>query len=328
MFSSGETWREQRKFSLAVLRSFGVGKRCFEKDIAEESKHLMNKIRTLNGEPFNPTHLMCNAVANVICSVTFGKRYEYEDTKFKRMMEYIDLILERQIENAVLTETCPLLVHMPIGPINTFKNYLLQYRQCIRDVIEDHRKTFDNKHLRDFIDAYFEEINRKNTQEIHTRLTEDNMEATVEDLFIVGSETTATALRWSILLMMAHPEVQTLIQQELDSVIGRNRMPTLADRINLPYTEATIQEILRFGTIAPIGVPHCTYVDTAFRGYKIPKGTMIIGNLWSVSRDSALWNDENIDKFNPDRFLDGHSKEVKKPDHHIVFGSGTLLIIN
>ena len=183
LFSSGETWKEQRKFSLSVLRSFGVGKRSFEADIAEESNYLIDKLRTLNGKQFNPTHLLCNAVSNVICSVTFGKRYDYEDEQFKRMMEYIEFILERQIENAVLTETCPPLIHMPFGPIKTFRNYLLEYRQCIRDVIEDHRKTFDNKNLRDFIDVYLEEMQLKKAQGIDTKLTEANMEATVEDLF-------------------------------------------------------------------------------------------------------------------------------------------------
>ena len=308
-----------------MLRSFGVGKRSFETDIAEESKYLIDKLRTLNGKQFNPTHLLCNAVANVICSVTFGKRYEYEDEQFKRMMEYIELILERQIENAIMTESCPPLIHMPFGPIKTFRNYLVEYRQCIRDVIEEHRKSFDSKNLRDFIDVYFEEMQLKKVQGLDTKLTEANMEATVEDLFLAGSETTATTLRWSILLMMAYPEVQSRIQRELDDVIGRDRLPSLADRPNLPYTEAVIQEIMRYGTIAPIGAPHYTDVDTTFRGYKIPKGTVVIGNLWSISRDPKLWNDEDIGKFNPDRFLDANANILKKPDHHLVFGSGKVV---
>ena len=125
--------------------------------------------------------------------------------------------------------------------------------------------------------------------------------------------------------MMAYPEVQSRIQRELDDVVGQNRLPTLADRPSLPYTEATIQEIMRYGTIAPIGAPHYTDVDTTFRGYQIPKGTMVIGNLWSISRDPKLWNDEDIGKFNPERFLDANANIFKKPDHHLVFGSGKVV---
>ncbi|XP_072044411.1 cytochrome P450 2D6-like [Amphiura filiformis] len=148
------------------------------------------------------------------------------------------------------------------------------------------------------------------------------MEATVEDLFLAGSETTATTLRWCAVLMLEHPDVQSRVQRELDDIIGRNRLPTLADRPNLPYTEAVIQEIARFATIAPIGAPHFTSVDTTFRGYKIPKDTMIIGNFWSISRDKKLWDDETLDEFQPERFLDENCNSVKKPEHHIVFGSG------
>ena len=324
IFSSGDTWKEQRKFSLSILRSFGVGKRSFENEIATESKYLIQELHSMNGKAINPAHLFGNAVANVICSVTFGRRCNYEDKDFKQMLELVELILQHEIGVALVTTQFPILVRMPFGPIRTFRNYLLEYRQCIRNVIEEHQATFNNENLRDFIDVYFQQIYLKKEQGIDTKLNEDNMEATLEDLFLGGSETSANTLKWSILLMISYPNVQSRVQRELDDVVGRSRLPILADRPSLPYTEATIQEIMRYGSIAPLGAPHYTHVDTTFRGYKIPEGTVVLGNLWSISRDPTLWNDDDIGMFNPERFLDANCNTIRKPEHHIVFGSGKL----
>ena len=310
---------------MAVLRSFGVGKKSFESEIAEESRYLIDKFRSTaaGGKPFDPTHLLCNAVGNVICSVTFGKRYDYDDETFIRMFHYVEFILEHQIQNAVMTEACPPLVRMPFGPIKKYRQCLVNYRQCIKDIIHDHRESFDPDNMRDYIDVYFKEMLLKQEHGIDTKLNEDNLEATIEDLFLAVAQTTATSLRWTILLMMAYPDVQSRVQEELDSVVGRDRLPVLADRSQLIYTEAVMNEIMRYGTIAPIGAPHFAENDTTFRGYDIPKGTIIIGNLWNVSRDPDLWNDPNIDQFNPDRFLDNNNEGgIQKPEHHLVFGSG------
>ena len=89
IYSTGEHWRVHRRFSLTVLRSFGVGKRSFEDQIATESQCMMNEIQSFRGKPFDPTHLFCNAVSNVICSVVFAKRFEYGDAEFARYVVFV-----------------------------------------------------------------------------------------------------------------------------------------------------------------------------------------------------------------------------------------------
>ncbi len=240
-------------------------------------------------------------------------------------MDNVEFLLEREINIAVLTQGFPPIIHMPFGPVKQFRNRLLEYRSSIREIIQEHRENFDSNNLRDFIDVYFHEMQLKKEQGLDTKLNEDNMEAVLEDLFFAGAETTATTLRWCALLMMENPDIQSRVHRELDDIIGRNRLPTLADRPNLPYTDAVIQEIQRYATIAPIGAPHFTTVETTFRGYRIPKETMIIGNLWSISRDKKLWNDDTLDEFRPERFLDENCNTVKKPEYHLVFGSGMYI---
>ena len=63
------------------------------------------------------------------------------------------------------------------------------------------------------------------------------------DLFIAGSETTSTLLNWTVLYLAKYPDIQAKMRQELDEVVGRSRMPTVADRDNTPYTEAVLQVV-------------------------------------------------------------------------------------
>lgn len=76
------------------------------------------------------------------------------------------------------------------------------------------------------------------------------------DLFTAGMETVKTTLEWAVVLMLHHPEAARAVQEELDQVVGRSRMPTLEDLPYLPLTEATILEILRRSSIVPMGTTH------------------------------------------------------------------------
>ena len=92
------------------------------------------------------------------------------------------------------------------------------------------------------------------------------------------------------------------MQAELDNVVGRSRLPSLKDRPNLPYTEAVLMEAQRIATIAPFSVPRAANIDTKLFGYDIPKGTMILPNLWRILHDESIWKEPH--KFDPSRFLD------------------------
>ncbi|KAF9815520.1 hypothetical protein IEO21_04520 [Rhodonia placenta] len=85
------------------------------------------------------------------------------------------------------------------------------------------------------------------------------------------------------LAMTCFPEVQRKAQRELDSVVGRNRLPVLADRDHLPYIHALCLEVLRWQSAVPLGLPRRLNRDDVYAGYFIPKGTVIIPNIWSLA---------------------------------------------
>lgn len=80
--------------------------------------------------------------------------------------------------------------------------------------------------------------------------------------------------------MSLYPDVVRKAQGEIDRVIGNDRLPNSMDRPNLPYVEAVVKEVLRWHPVAPMGLPHTSTVEDLFEGYLIPKGSMVIANIW------------------------------------------------
>lgn len=126
-----------------------------------------------------------------------------------------------------------------------------------------------------------------------------------------------SAVQTFFFAMLLHPEIQRLAQAEIDEVFGSHRLPRLADRCRLPYIDALIKEILRWGTVSPMALPHSTAVDDEVFGYKIPKGCVVIPNIWGMLHDGSVY--PSPFKFDPTRFIG----ERQQPDpRELAFGRG------
>ena len=203
---------------------------------------------------------------------------------------------------------------------NSYFQSIEETYALMRDIVKQHKESFDEENLRDFVDVYLKEM--KNAPD--PSFTEEQLLVNLLDLFSAGSETTATTLAWAVCYMIKQPEIQTRVQQEIDEVLG-DRPPSLDDRGQLNYTEATIMEIQRICAIAPMAVPHRAMSDISVRGYRIPKGTMIWSILYHIMRDPEYWKDPDV--FNPERFLDESGKVIKE-ERFVPFGIGKSLKMN
>ncbi|KAG2060456.1 cytochrome P450 [Suillus hirtellus] len=133
-------------------------------------------------------------------------------------------------------------------------------------------------------------------------------------------ETTSSTLMVFVLAMVLHPDFQKRAQAEIDSVIGRDRLPTFEDRVSLPYVESIVRETFRWHPILPLGVPHATSSDDTYDGHFIRKGTTVICNIWAISRDEKRY--PNASRFMPERFLDVNGALTDDDPAGYVFGLG------
>ncbi|KIJ96912.1 hypothetical protein K443DRAFT_681925 [Laccaria amethystina LaAM-08-1] len=140
-----------------------------------------------------------------------------------------------------------------------------------------------------------------------------------------GSDTTIAAVQAFFLAMAMHADVQHKAQAEIDAVVGQDRLPDFSDRAKLPYVNAIVKETLRWHSITPLGIPHMSTEDDEYDGYFIPKGTLIIGNVWALMHDPNAFVDPS--KYDPERYLNlkdanGRLDNTVRSPGAAVFGFG------
>ncbi|KAJ1108892.1 hypothetical protein NDU88_006262 [Pleurodeles waltl] len=265
--NNGAEWQTLRRFAIATLRNFGMGKRSMEERVQKEAFHLIKIIKDTDGKAFDPMIPLQSAVSNVICSVMFGERFDYNDQKFLQILHTIDKYFNfirsfiGQLYNAI-----PLIMNYLPGPHHRILEASRSLKTFIQEQIESHQQTLNSESPQDFIDCFLMKANKK-----EPGFRNENLVASTFDMFIAGTETTTGSLQYSLLVMVKYPHIQSKVQEEIDDVVGLLRPPSFADRVKMTYTNAVILEIQRFVDIVPMALPHSMTQDTEFYGYSIPK---------------------------------------------------------
>ncbi|KAF4609449.1 hypothetical protein D9613_012942 [Agrocybe pediades] len=139
--------------------------------------------------------------------------------------------------------------------------------------------------------------------------------------FAGASDTTLATIKSFIAAMLCFPEAQRKGQEELDRVL-QGRLPNFEDEASLPYINAIVKEVIRWAPVTPIAVPHSSDEDDIYRGYFIPKGSIIIPNTWALLHDPNRYGSD-VSIFRPERFLkDGKLNPDIVDPATIAFGYG------
>ncbi|XP_004648024.1 cytochrome P450 2A5-like [Octodon degus] len=316
--SSWDRAKHLRRFSITTLRDFGVGKRGIEERIQEEAGFLLESFRETKGTFIDPTFYLSQAVSNVINSIVFGDRFDYEDKEFLSLLRMMlgSFQFTATYIGQLYEMFYPVMKHLP-GPQQQAFKELKGLENFIIKKVEENQRTLDPNSPRNFIDSFL--IHRQKENNSNTEFHMKNLVMTTLNLFFAGTETVSTTLRYGFLLLMKHPDVEAKIHEEIDQVIGRNRHPMFEDKAKMPYTDAVIHEIQRFGDMIPMGVARRVTRDTKFRDFLLPKDTEVFPILGSVLRDPKFFS--NPGDFNPQNFLD-EKGQFKKNDAFVPFSSG------
>ncbi|XP_028637187.1 cytochrome P450 2G1 [Grammomys surdaster] len=313
--SNGERWKILRRFSLTVLRNFGMGKRSIEERIQEEAGYLLEELHKFKGAPIDPTFFLSRTVSNIICSVVFGKRFDYEDQHFQSLMKMInESFVEMSMPWAQLYDMYWRVMQYFPGRHNHLYNLIEELKDFIASRVKINEASFDPSSPRDFIDCFLIKM-YQDKNDPHSEFNLKNLQIPSKD----SKHQIFCLLFWYIFCHLT-----AKIQEEINQVIGTHRIPRVDDRAKMPYTDAVIHEIQRLTDIVPLGAPHNVIRDTHFRGYFLPKGTDVYPLIGSVLRDPKYFR--YPDAFYPQHFLDeqGH---FKKNDAFVVFSSGKRICV-
>lgn len=219
------------------------------------------KSQTVDLEPF-----FAVSVSNVICNLLMSVRFSRDDPKFVKFNHMIEegMILFGRIYTV---DYIPIIQHLPA--IKSCRGRIAENRREMfafyKEVIEEHRRTFDSSNIRDLVDTYLLEIENAKLNDSERELFEGNdhdeqIMQVMGDLFSAGMETIKTTLLWLIVFMLRNPDIKKQVQEELDTIVGRSRMPKIDDLQYLPHTESTILEVMRISSIVPLATTHSPVV--------------------------------------------------------------------
>ncbi|CAL1679557.1 unnamed protein product [Lasius platythorax] len=331
-FIEGSQWQEQRRFALRHMRDFGFGRRQekLESEIMDEMSLFIDTLK--NGPIYDgekeiirgnlalfPDVLYASS-ANNIWNVMFGHRFDRSEHDISRHLCRSALMFQRANDpsGGALFQR-PFLKHF--GNMFGYKNHI-KSNYAIVDVIkkglERQKATLSENVDRGFVDNYLKKLNEDDKSPY---FTEEQMIILLVDIMFPAFSAIPSVVTHAIKHLMHNPKVMKKVQNEIDSVVGTSRFVTWEDRINLPYTEATIRESMRIETVAPLGVIHKCVKKTTLGGYEIPANTPVVTNLAAMNNDPDMWGDPET--FRPERFLkeDGQlSKDLTLP-----FGFGRRL---
>ncbi|XP_032398641.1 cytochrome P450 2K1 isoform X1 [Etheostoma spectabile] len=324
IWANGDSWKEMRRFALTNLRDFGMGKKASEDKIIEECDYLLKVFKKFKGEAFDSTLHMNYAVSNIICSIVYGSRFEYDDPEFKALIDrtnrYVELVGSPSVQ---LYNMFPWIGKWFSGKKEIVEIFAANKKQNLQ-LFSRLKETLNPQMCRGFVDAFL--VRKQNLEDsgiTNSYFHELNLLQTVINLFGAGTETTATTLRWGLLFMAKNPKIQDQVQEELRREIG-SRQVRAEDRKNMPFTDAVVHETQRLASITPMAVPHKTNKDITFQGHFIKKGTTVFPLLTSVLHDESEW--ERPHSFHPAHFLDKDGKFVKR-DAFMPFSAGRRICL-
>ncbi|TMS35705.1 hypothetical protein L596_003048 [Steinernema carpocapsae] len=320
--TEGDFWKEQRRFTLHTFRNFGVGKNLMQEKILDEIGWFIDRIDRrieCNDSTVDIVNEFEICVGSIINNILFGYRFDTPTRlrEFDHLKNLLSKFLRTVVEplTAILVVSSRYVENLPV--FRDVRKNLMENRDqffgFFEKQIKQHEQELDfdsTDEPRDYVEAYLRKMRadfkEKSGSETFTQIQLINV---LFDLWIAGMETTINTLSYGLICILHNPEVQERLHEELNSVVGSDRLITVDDRSRLPYLSAVINETQRCANVLAQNLFHKTTRDVVIEGHSIPKGTCIIPQISCVLLDPTVFSEP--EKFKPQRFLTKENKVIK-----------------
>lgn len=312
-------WKSHRRLVHDSFTLFGEGSDRLQDIVLSSVDGLCAELLAFGGRGFDPAVAVTRAVTNVVCTLVFSASYRHGDAELQEVMQYNDGIVET-IAGGGLVDIFPWTKVFPIPSLRRLKACISVRDRLLSRKLQEHQASLSDGDPRDLLDALLKGQAAGGPQPI----SEDHVLMTAAEAFGAGVETTSTTLRWLLVYLLHHPEVQERVQKELDEQVGGARPVCVADRGRLPYLDCVINEGLRIRPVSPVLIPHTAMADSSIGGHAVRRGTRVLVNMWAIHHDPEHW--DRPDLFHPDRFLDAGGRRVSPPCF-LPFGAGPRVCV-
>ncbi|CAB4024224.1 steroid 17-alpha-hydroxylase 17,20 lyase-like [Paramuricea clavata] len=298
----------EKKVFVSAMHIFGAGIEQASVRAGHAVDIAIKEIENEPGKSFSPKNLLESSIVVQLWEWLTTKKIALDDPIVKENNEF-SAIFNRQALISSVYQLFPFLCYLPTRFTREIKR-----AEQIRETIfppeyRAHKESYIPGTIRDltdsFISAYEKELAKETRKDIGSKDT--GIPGLMLHVVVGGSSTSSTWLTWFFLYMVLYPSVQSKIHEELDEVVGRDRLPNWKDAKSFPYLQATLCEVGRISGVAPLAASNAIR-DTTIAGYHIPKGTFVGLNLTKLLEDEREWPEP--EKFKPERFLDEDGKFV------------------
>ncbi|PFH51601.1 hypothetical protein AMATHDRAFT_142046 [Amanita thiersii Skay4041] len=319
--SYGEESRRQRKI---MTKAFGIPSIPAYHPLINTETHSF--LRRLISDPSNYVKHTRRYAGGLTLSVVYGYEATSNDDEFLAAAEDCVDILSNHIASGGgiwPVDILPFLQRLPASlPGMGFKRKAVEWKAKMEDFVDkpyEFVKTAmkTGNYKPSFCSTMLDDNAAKITSEF-----EFDLKWTANSMYSASADTTITAVSHFLLAMMAYPEALARAQDEIDAVVGSERLPAFEDRPSLPFVDAVMSEVLRWGVPVPLNLPHRLMEDDVYKGMHIPKGSLIFGNIWAIMHDESIYADPYM--FKPERFLEPVDEAImrRRNPRNYVFGFG------
>ncbi|CAJ1929927.1 unnamed protein product [Sphenostylis stenocarpa] len=317
----GDYWRQMRKIcALELLSAKRV--KSFSSIREDETAKLIDSIRRSAGSQVNLSHKIYSLISASVSRAAFGGKHKDQE-------EFVLPLLRRVIEaigGFDFVDLFPSLkfIHFITGKRAKLEKLQKQVDELLDRVVQEHqdkRKEVKEGGVEiedeDFVDVLLR-IQENDTLDVKMKTSQ--VKAVILDVFVAGSDTSASVLEWAMAEIMKNPRVKEKAQSEIRQAFREKETIHESDVEELSYLKLVIKETLRLHPPVPLLIPRECMELTNIDGYEIPKKTKVMINVWAMGRDAEYWSD--AERFIPERF-EGSSMDFKGNNfEYVPFGAG------